>query len=85
MGKNRPEVKTEEGFSADIYPWRYMSAQCPHYVPRTASRKGYMSLSYFLREMLCGHCTDIYLQGYMSALYPSTVLSSCFFKLFGSC
>ena len=21
------EVKTEEGYSADIYPWRYMSAQ----------------------------------------------------------
>ena len=29
-------VKTEEGYSADIYPWRYMSAQCLHYV-RTIS------------------------------------------------
>ena len=22
-----PELKTEEGYSADIYPWRYMTAQ----------------------------------------------------------
>ena len=28
------------------------------------------------REMLCGHCADIYLQGYMFALYPSSVFSS---------
>ena len=33
------ELKTEEGHSADIYPWRYMSAQCPHYV-RTTSQEG---------------------------------------------
>ena len=25
------------------------------------------------REMLCGHCADIYIQGYMSALYPSSL------------
>ena len=24
-----PEVKTEDGYSADIYPWRYMSALYP--------------------------------------------------------
>ena len=29
-----PEVKTEEGYSADIYPWRYV---------RTTSHEGYMS------------------------------------------
>ena len=28
------------------------------------------------REMLCGHSADIYLQGYMCALYPSSVFSS---------
>ena len=28
------------------------------------------------REMLCEHSADIYLQGYMSALYPSSVFSS---------
>ena len=28
------------------------------------------------REMLCGHFADIYLQGYMSALYPSSVFTS---------
>ena len=31
---------------------------------------------YIPREMLCGHSADIYLQGYMSALYPSSVFSS---------
>ena len=42
-----PELKTEEGYSADIvrtyvYPWRYMSAQCRHNV-RTTSHERYMS------------------------------------------
>ena len=83
-----PEVKTEEGYSADIYSWRYMSAQCPHYVC-TTSHEGYICLT---REMcghsadivptlLCGHCADIYLQEYMSALYPSSVFSSGLFLL----
>ena len=40
----QPELKTEEGYSADIYPWIYMSAQCPHDV-RTTSHEGYMSIS----------------------------------------
>ena len=35
-----------------------MSAQCPHNV----------------REMLCGHSADIYLQGYMSAQCPHYIL-----------
>ena len=43
----RPEVKTEEGFSADIYPWRYMSAQ--HLTKDIC----------LTREMLCGHSADI--------------------------
>ena len=34
--------------------------------------------TYIPRKMLCGHCADIYLQGYMSALYPSSVLTSMF-------
>ena len=48
-----PELKTKEGYSghcADIYPWRYMSAQ---HIPREI---------YILREMLCEHSADIYLQ-----------------------
>ena len=32
--------------------------------------------TYILREILCGHSADIYLQGYMSALYPSSVFTS---------
>ena len=41
--KAQPELKTEEGYSADIYPWRDI---CPHYVRQT-SREGYMLLSYW--------------------------------------
>ena len=40
--KIKTELKTEEGYNADI--WGYMSAQCPHYV-RTTSHEGYMSFS----------------------------------------
>ena len=35
--------------------------------------------------MLCGHCADIYLQGYMSALYPSSVFSSGQLAFSGHC
>ena len=49
---------------------RTMSAQCPHYA-RTTSHQGCMKKTYVRpREMLCGHCADIYRQGYMSALCP---------------
>ena len=34
-----------------------------------------MKKTYIPREMLCGHCADTYLQGYMSALYPSSVFT----------
>ena len=71
MGKNRPEVKTEEGFSADIYPWRCMPAQCPHYV-RT-SHEGYMTHEEDVVRTLCGHISP---ELYMSALYPSSVFTS---------
>ena len=47
-------MKTEEGYSADIYPWRYMSAQCPYYV-RTTSHEGYMSHEGDVVRKLCGH------------------------------
>ena len=60
----RSEVKTEEGYSAGLYPWRYMSALCLHNKKR-----------HIPREMLCGRSADTYLQGYMSALYPSLVFS----------
>ena len=40
--RKKPELKTKEGYSANIYPWRYMSAQFPHYV-RTIFHEGYMS------------------------------------------
>ena len=52
-----------------------MSAQYPHYV-RTASQEGYMSHEGDVVRTLCGYCADIYLQGYMSAIYPSSVFSS---------
>ena len=41
-------MKTEEGYSADIYPVRYMSALCPHNILRRiyVSRQGYMSALY---------------------------------------
>ena len=48
------ELKTEEGYSADIYPWRYISALCPHNI----SRGIYV---FFVRccadivRTLCGH------------------------------
>ena len=38
---------------------------------------------YISRELLCGYSADIYLQGYMSALYPSSVFSSGDFKVAG--
>ena len=52
-----------------------MSAQCPQYV-RTTSHEGYMSLEGDVVRTQCEHCADIYLQGYMSALYPSSVFTS---------
>ena len=57
-----PKVKTEEGYSADIYPWRYMSALCPHNILRRI----------FVSRGRC--CADIYLQGYMSAQCPHYIL-----------
>ena len=45
-----PELKTEEGYSADIH----------------------ISLEIYVRE----HSENIYLQRYMSALYPSSVFTS---------
>ena len=70
------ELKTEEGYSADIYPWRYMSVQCRHN-DRTTSHERYMSHEgYILRETVCGHSADIILQGYMYALYISSVFTS---------
>ena len=74
MGIPFPELKTEEGYSADIYPWRYMSDQCPHYVRTTSHEDMYVSL------VRC--CADIYLRGYISALYPSSVFSSGFLFFF---
>ena len=69
-----PELKTEEGYSADIvrtyihrdicmsaqcpYYVHTMSAQCPHNV-RTMSAQHLPRETYILREMLCRHCADI--------------------------
>ena len=44
-------MKTEERYSANIYPWTDMSAQYPHYVS--------MKKTYIPREMLGGHSADI--------------------------
>ena len=59
-------ISKEHGFA--IYPWRYMSAQCPHNISR---------MIYVLQGKSLVRCyADAYLQGYMSAQYPSSVLSS---------
>ena len=53
---------------------RTMSALSPHNI-------SLVSHMYILREMLCGHCADIYPGIYvrtMSALYPSLVFSSVY-------
>ena len=42
LQRQTAELKTEEGYSADIYPWRYMSAQCRRNV-RATSHERYMS------------------------------------------
>ena len=46
-----------------------MSAQYPHNV-RIMSAQHLLRETYVLREMLCRHSADIYLQGYMSAQCP---------------
>ena len=53
------EVETKEGYSADIYTWRYMSEQCLHYV-RTTSHEGYMSPS---RGRCCADIVRTYIPG----------------------
>ena len=61
-----------------------MSAQCPHYV-RTMSAQHLTKDIHMSHEgkvgprilgWLGGHSAEIYLQGYMSAQYPSSVFSS---------
>ena len=69
------ELKTEEGYSAEIVRTYIPGDICPHNVP-TMSAQHLPHETYILREMLCGHSADLYLQGYMSALYPSSVFSS---------
>ena len=74
----KPEVKTEEGYSADIYPWRYTSALCPHNV-RTMSAQHLPRETYILREMLCGHSADI-VRTYISRdICPHNVRTISFF------
>ena len=75
----QPELKTEEGYSADIvrtyiYPWRYMSAQCQHYV-HTTSHERYMSAQCDIlagcrtpragkyKELSCNAATNIHWPG----------------------
>ena len=72
-----PELKTEEGYSADIVRTYYMSLDIPgdiylHNV-RTTSHEGYMFHKGNVVRTLCGHSADIYLKGYMSAQYPPSV------------
>ena len=62
-----PELKTEEGYIADIYPRRYTYI-CLHNV-RTMSAQHLPRETYILREMFCGHSADIYLQGYICPHY----------------
>ena len=85
--ENRRRIQC--GHCADIYPGRYMSAQCPHNV-HTMSAQHLTKDICLTREMLCGHSADIvrtqcghcadivrtyeYLQGYMSAQCPHYIL-----------
>ena len=49
-----PELKTEEGYSADIVRTYIPGDICPHNV-RTMSAQHLPRETYILREMLCGH------------------------------
>ena len=78
ISRKKPVLKTEEGYSADIYPWKYMSLeiyvrtmspQCPHNI----------SLVIHISFVRCRHISPgIYVRT-MSALHPSSVFSSGFF------
>ena len=46
------ELKIEEGYSADIYPWRGL---CPYYLRQT-SREGYMSFSRWPHTHAVSYC-----------------------------
>ena len=67
------ELKTKEGYSADIVRTYIPGDICPHNVG-TMSAQHLPRETYIFREMLCGHCADIYLQGYMSAQCPHYIL-----------
>ena len=69
------KLKTEEGYRADIYPGRYMSALCPHIISLVRHISFVRCCADIVRK-LCGHYADIYLRGYMSALNPSSVFTS---------
>ena len=59
------ELKTEEGYSAEIVRTYIPGDICPHNI----SRKIYVSRGRCCADIvrtLCRHCADIYLQGYMS-------------------
>ena len=70
--EEHPELKTEEGYSAEIVPTYIPGEEI--YV-RTMSHKGYMST----REMLCGHSADI-MRTYISRdICPHNVRTVSFF------
>ena len=64
-----PELKTEEGYSADIVRTYIPGDICPHNI-RT------MSAQHLTKDICLTRrcCADIYLQGYMSAQYPHYIL-----------
>ena len=70
-----PKLKTEEGYSADIVRTYIPLDICSHYV-RTMSTLCPHNISLVRHISFVRCCADIYLQGYMSALYPSSVFSS---------
>ena len=78
------ELKTEEGYSADIvrtyipgdicpYNVRTISALCPHNIS-LVRHISFVRCCADIVPTLCGHCADIYLQGYMSAQCPHYIL-----------
>ena len=72
------ELKTEEGYSADIVRTYIPGDICPRCV-RTTSHEGYVSRGRCCADIvrtLCGHISPGIYVPTMSALYPSSVFSS---------
>ena len=73
-----PELKTEEGYSADIVRTYIPGDICPHNI-RTIFAQHLPRETYILSEMLCGHSADI-VRTYISRdICPHNVRTISFF------